>query len=69
MVQNADGGMGVRAAAATTIRPPAALALVPHPRPHGPSWVCCQPGDTRSDSVAKGVRWLIERQQPDGFVG
>jgi squalene-hopene/tetraprenyl-beta-curcumene cyclase len=23
-------------------------------------------GDTRSDSVAKGVRWLIERQLPDG---
>src|ERR1700749_3922776 len=23
-------------------------------------------GDTRSDSVAKGVRWLIERQGPDG---
>ena len=23
-------------------------------------------GDTRSDSVAKGVRWLIERQHEDG---
>ncbi len=23
-------------------------------------------GDTRSDSVAKGIRWLIERQQPNG---
>jgi hypothetical protein len=23
-------------------------------------------GDNRSDSIAKGVRWLLERQQPDG---
>jgi squalene-hopene/tetraprenyl-beta-curcumene cyclase len=23
-------------------------------------------GDDRSDSVAKGVRWLLERQLPDG---
>ena len=23
-------------------------------------------GDTRSDSVAKGVRWLLERQRGDG---
>ena len=25
-----------------------------------------QPGDDRSDSIAKGVRWLIETQQADG---
>jgi squalene-hopene/tetraprenyl-beta-curcumene cyclase len=23
-------------------------------------------GDDRSDSIAKGVRWLLERQQPEG---
>jgi squalene-hopene/tetraprenyl-beta-curcumene cyclase len=23
-------------------------------------------GDDRSDSIAKGVRWLLERQLPDG---
>ena len=57
---------GARPAAATTIRDRAALGLS---TPSQTAWAVLgllAAGDTRSDSVAKGVRWLLERQQPMG---
>jgi squalene-hopene/tetraprenyl-beta-curcumene cyclase len=65
MVQNADGGWGESCASYDD----------PNTRGVGPStpsqtaWAILgllAAGDNRSDSVAKGVRWLLERQQPDG---
>lgn len=65
MVQNPDGGWGETAGAYDD----------PDQRGVGPStpsqtaWALLgllAAGDTRSDSVAKGVRWLIDRQHADG---
>ena len=65
MVQNADGGWGESCETYDN----------PDTRGIGPStasqtaWALLgllAAGDTRSDSVAKGVRWLIERQHEDG---
>ncbi len=65
MVQNADGGWGESCASYDN----------PTLRGIGPStasqtaWAILgllAAGDNRSDSVAKGIRWLLDQQQPDG---
>ncbi len=54
---------------------PAAATTIPNTRGVGPStpsqtaWALLgllAAGDDRSDSIAKGVRWLLTRQRPDG---
>jgi squalene-hopene/tetraprenyl-beta-curcumene cyclase len=65
MVQNADGGWGESCASYDD----AATRGVGPSTPSQTAWAILgllSAGDTRSDSVAKGVRWLIERQLPDG---
>ena len=65
MVQNADGGWGETCGSYEN----------PNTRGEGPStpsqtaWALLgllAAGDDRSDSIAKGVRWLLERQREDG---
>jgi squalene-hopene/tetraprenyl-beta-curcumene cyclase len=65
MVQNADGGWGETCGSYDD----------PNMRGIGPStpsqtaWAMLgllAAGDDRSDSIAKGVRWLLTRQKPDG---
>ena len=65
MVQNPDGGWGETCGSYDD----------PNTRGEGTStpsqtaWALLgllAAGDDRSDSIAKGVRWLLERQQPDG---
>ena len=65
MVQNPDGGWGETCGSYDD----------PNTRGVGPStpsqtaWALLgllAAGDDRSDSIAKGVRWLLTRQQPDG---
>ena len=65
MVQNPDGGWGETCGSYDD----------PNTRGIGPStpsqtaWALLgllAAGDDRSDSIAKGVRWLLERQRPDG---
>ena len=65
MVQNTDGGWGETCGTYDD----------PNQRGTGPStpsqtaWALLgllAANDTRSDSVAKGIRWLVERQQEDG---
>jgi squalene-hopene/tetraprenyl-beta-curcumene cyclase len=65
MVQNPDGGWGESCASYDN----------PTLRGIGPStasqtaWAILgllAAGDTRSDSVAKGIRWLLQQQNPDG---
>jgi len=65
MVQNADGGWGETCGSYDDS----------NTRGEGPStpsqtaWAMLgllAAGDDRSDSIAKGVRWLLERQRPDG---
>ena len=65
MVQNSDGGWGETCDTYddTTMR-----GIGPS-TPSQTAWAVLgllAAGDTRSDSVAKGVRWLIERQHEDG---
>src|SRR5271170_6996949 len=65
MVQNPDGGWGESLASydAPTLRG------VGISTPSQTAWALLgllAAGDTRSDSVAKGTRWLITRQQADG---
>ncbi len=65
MVQNADGGWGETAG---TYDDPGQRGVGPS-TPSQTAWALLgllAANDTRSDSVAKGVRWLIERQQEDG---
>ncbi len=65
MVQNADGGWGETAG---TYDDPSQRGVGPS-TPSQTAWALLgllAANDTRSDSVAKGVRWLIERQQEDG---
>jgi squalene-hopene/tetraprenyl-beta-curcumene cyclase len=64
-VQNADGGWGESCA---SYDDPATRGIGAS-TPSQTAWAILgllAAGDTRSDSVAKGVRWLIERQSPDG---
>ncbi len=64
-VQNADGGWGESCASYDD----PVLRGVGVSTPSQTAWAILgllAAGDTRSDSVAKGVRWLLERQQQDG---
>jgi squalene-hopene/tetraprenyl-beta-curcumene cyclase len=65
MVQNSDGGWGETCG---TYDDPNQRGIGPS-TPSQTAWAVLgllAAGDTRSDSVAKGVRWLIERQHRDG---
>ena len=65
MVQNPDGGWGETCG---TYDDPNQRGIGPS-TPSQTAWAILgllAAGDTRSDSVAKGVRWLIERQHEDG---
>lgn len=65
MVQNADGGWGETCG---TYDDSAQRGIGPS-TPSQTAWAVLgllAAGDTRSDSVAKGVRWLIEKQHEDG---
>ncbi|HEX4154094.1 MAG TPA: squalene--hopene cyclase [Acidobacteriaceae bacterium] len=65
MVQNADGGWGETC---LTYDDPTQRGVGPS-TPSQTAWALLgllAANDTRSDSVAKGVRWLIERQHEDG---
>ncbi len=65
MVQNSDGGWGETCG---TYDDPDQRGIGPS-TPSQTSWALLgllAANDTRSDSVAKGVRWLIERQHEDG---
>ena len=69
MVQNPRRRLGRNVAARMTTRRSAALAPA---TPSQTAWAVLgllAAGDTRSDSVAKGVRWLVERQHEDGQLG
>jgi squalene-hopene/tetraprenyl-beta-curcumene cyclase len=64
-VQNADGGWGETCG---TYDDPNQRGIGPS-TPSQTAWAILgllAAGDTRSDSVAKGVRWLTERQHEDG---
>jgi squalene-hopene/tetraprenyl-beta-curcumene cyclase len=65
MVQNADGGWGETCG---TYDDPNQRGIGPS-TPSQTAWAVLgllAAGDTRSDSVAKGIRWLIDRQHEDG---
>ncbi len=65
MVQNGDGGWGESCG---TYDDPGQRGIGAS-TPSQTAWAVLgllAAGDTRSDSVAKGVRWLIERQHEDG---
>ncbi|MBW4037695.1 MAG: squalene--hopene cyclase [Acidobacteria bacterium] len=65
MVQNADGGWGETCG---TYDDPNQRGVGPS-TPSQTAWALLgllAANDTRSDSVAKGIRWLIERQHEDG---
>jgi squalene-hopene/tetraprenyl-beta-curcumene cyclase len=65
MVQNTDGGWGETCG---TYDDPNQRGIGPS-TPSQTAWAVLgllAAGDTRSDSVAKGIRWLIERQHDDG---
>jgi squalene-hopene/tetraprenyl-beta-curcumene cyclase len=65
MVQNADGGWGETC---TSYDDPALRGIGPS-TPSQTAWAVLgllAAGDTRSDSVAKGIRWLVTRQTAGG---
>jgi len=65
MVQNADGGWGE---SCNSYDDPNTRG-VGESTPSQTAWALLgllAAGDDRSDSIAKGVRWLLERQQPEG---
>jgi len=65
MVQNTDGGWGERCASYDN---PAMRGIGPSTASQT-AWAILgllAAGDTRSDSVAKGIRWLLQHQQSDG---
>jgi squalene-hopene/tetraprenyl-beta-curcumene cyclase len=65
MVQNADGGWGESCG---TYDDPNTRGVGPS-TPSQTAWALLgllAAGDDRSDSIAKGVRWLLTRQQADG---
>jgi len=65
MVQNADGGWGETCG---TYDDPNQRGIGPS-TPSQTAWALLgllAAGDTRSDSVAKGIRWLVDRQHEDG---
>ena len=65
MVQNADGGWGETCG---SYDDPATRGIGPS-TPSQTAWAVLAllaAGDTRSDSVAKGIRWLVEKQAASG---
>ena len=65
MVQNPDGGWGETCGSYDDPN----LRGVGTSTPSQTAWALLgllAAGDDRSDSIAKGVRWLLERQRPDG---
>ena len=65
MVQNADGGWGETCG---SYDDPGTRGIGPS-TPSQTAWALLgllAAGDTRSDSVAKGIRWLVDRQAADG---
>jgi squalene-hopene/tetraprenyl-beta-curcumene cyclase len=65
MVQNADGGWGESCG---SYDDPLQRGIGPS-TPSQTAWAVLgllAAGDTRSDSVAKGIRWMVERQAPNG---
>ncbi|MGC1785062.1 MAG: squalene--hopene cyclase [Acidobacteriaceae bacterium] len=65
MIQNADGGWGE--SCMSYDKP--ALRGIGASTASQTAWAILgllAAGDTRSDSVAKGIRWLLEQQRPDG---
>ena len=65
MVQNADGGWGETCG---TYDDPNQRGIGPS-TPSQTAWAVLgllAAGDTRSDSVEKGIRWLVDRQHEDG---
>jgi squalene-hopene/tetraprenyl-beta-curcumene cyclase len=65
MVQNADGGWGETCG---SYDDPTTRGIGPS-TPSQTAWAVLgllAAGDTRSDSVAKGVRWLVDRQSEEG---
>ncbi|MGD0798015.1 MAG: squalene--hopene cyclase [Acidobacteriaceae bacterium] len=65
MVQNADGGWGETCG---SYDDPAQRGIGPS-TPSQTAWAVLgllAGGDTRSDSVAKGIRWLVSKQTADG---
>jgi squalene-hopene/tetraprenyl-beta-curcumene cyclase len=65
MIQNSDGGWGETCGSYDDPN----LRGVGVSTPSQTAWAILgllAAGDTRSDSVAKGVRWLLERQRKDG---
>ena len=65
MVQNSDGGWGETCG---SYDDPSTRGVGPS-TPSQTAWALLgllAAGDTRSDSVAKGVRWLVERQTAEG---
>ncbi|MHB1699271.1 MAG: squalene--hopene cyclase [Acidobacteriaceae bacterium] len=65
MVQNADGGWGESCASYDDPE----MRGIGASTPSQTAWALLAllaAGDTRSDSVAKGVRWLLQRQHEDG---
>ncbi|MBV8630012.1 MAG: squalene--hopene cyclase [Silvibacterium sp.] len=64
-VQNADGGWGETCG---SYDDPATRGVGPS-TPSQTAWAILgllSAGDTRSDSVAKGIKWLLDRQEKDG---
>ncbi|HXE09314.1 MAG TPA: squalene--hopene cyclase [Acidobacteriaceae bacterium] len=65
MVQNADGGWGESCG---SYDDPTTRGIGPS-TPSQTAWAVLgllAAGDTRSDSVAKGIRWMVDRQAPNG---
>ena len=65
MVQNADGGWGETCG---SYDDPTQRGIGPS-TPSQTAWAVLgllAAGDTRSDSVAKGIRWLVSKQSPSG---
>jgi squalene-hopene/tetraprenyl-beta-curcumene cyclase len=65
MVQNADGGWGETCG---SYDDPSTRGIGPS-TPSQTAWAVLgllAAGDIRSDSIAKGIRWLVDRQTPDG---
>ena len=66
MVQNPDGGWGESCRLLRRSQPCAASAKARLRKPHGRFLDILAVGDTRSDSVARGIAYLLRTQKEDG---